>query len=169
MLNTEYFDSSEQRCWELFEKFNEVKLRLEEVERTPQYSDVDASGKTLLGDKVIIELKSRNLNLLSGDGFTLSGESRNGIFTSTTVMVEEHKLVEMCCLNLTEHAIPLYVNFLNNCVIVYNLLKLKSLTSERTRVLSRGYNGFEIAKRWFMNLEDAFIYTNNDYQLLRKP
>ena len=169
MLNTQFFDSSEDKCWELFQKFNKKKLHLSDVGRMQQYFDFDASGITSVGDKVGIELKKRNLVLLSGESLSVSGESRNGAFSAPSIFLEEVKLAELAVANWSQGFIPLYVNFLDNCVVVFNLLKMRHIGDERTRVQSKGYQNFELAKRFTLPLTDAWIYDVNNYTLIHKP
>lgn len=169
MLNTQFFDTSEDRCWDLFQNFNKAKLHLSEVGRTQQYYDFDASGLTSLNEKVGIELKKRNLVLLSGESLSVSGTSRNGTFRTDSIFLEEVKMAELAVANWSQGFIPIYINFLQNCIVVFNLLKMHKIGDERTRVESKGYNNFELAKRFKLPLEDGWIYNNTDYQLIYKP
>jgi hypothetical protein len=171
MLDKKYFDDSENRCWELFQRFNDEKLHLSEVGRTEYCYDFDASGVTSLNEKVGIELKKRNLVLLSGDSsLSVSGESRNGTFRTDTIYLEEVKMAELAVAHWSQGFIPLYVNFLSNAVVVFNLLKMRHIGDERTKVHSHGYQSFEIAKRFTLPLSEAWIYNNdNIYTLIHKP
>lgn len=169
MLDKKYFDTSEEQCWNLFKKFNDEKLHLSEVGRTEYCYDFDASGKSSIGDKISIELKVRNLVLLTGESLSVSGESRNGCFQTDSIFLEVHKLAEMAAANWVESFIPIYVNFLSNAVVVFNLLKMKNIGDEKTRVESKGYKNFEICKRFTLPLSEAFIYSNDNYTLIHKP
>ena len=66
-MNKEYFDKNEKKDYERLVVFNEKTNLFNELHRTPEKHFYDVSGKTRDGRKTIIELKDRNLNLITNE------------------------------------------------------------------------------------------------------
>ena len=155
-MNIEYGMINEENDYELLQDFNSV-LKLNELGKTPEKYTTDASGYTTDGRYINIELKRRNIN----------------INTYKTLYIETHKAGDMLLDYVCEKKIPLYINFLNDgYVVVYNLSELKHRPKKICkRIESKLYQGFELAKRQELIIDDAFIYkkNNNTYKLVHKP
>ena len=155
-MNAEYGMTNEINDYELLQDFNKV-LKLTELGKCPDKYTTDASGYTTDGRYINIELKSRNI----------------GINTYKTIFIEAHKAGDMLLDYVCEKKIPLYVNFLSDGhVVVYNLAELKHRPNKvAKKIYSKLYEGFELAKREELQMDDAWIYkkTNNGYKLCYKP
>lgn len=156
MKNTDFALKKEENDYILMEDFNKV-LKLRELGKCPQNDVTDCSGYTEDGRYVSIELKERNIC----------------IDTYDSIFIETHKCGDMLLDYVIEGKIPLYINFLNNgYVVLYNLARLRHRPKKvAKRIYSELYQGFELAKREELPLEDAFIYKkeNDAYKLVRKP
>lgn len=155
-MNIEYGVTNEENDYELLLDFNSV-LKLTELGKCPEKYTTDASGYTTDGRYINLELKRRNIN----------------INTFNSIYIESHKAGDMLLDYVCEKKIPLYINFLNDGhVVVYNLAELKHRPKKvAKRIYSELYEGFELAKREELQLDDAFIYKkeNNVYKLVHKP
>lgn len=155
-MDKEYVMTSELEDYELLQDFNKV-LKLNELGRCPDKYTTDASGYTTDGRYINVELKKRNID----------------IDTFSTIYIETHKVGDMLLDYVCEKKIPLYINFLSDGhVVVYNLAELKNRPKKvAKRIYSKLYEGFELAKREELRLDDAWIYQkNNDgYKLVHKP
>lgn len=153
-MNKEYFNINERDGFQLLTEFNIKHKWFTSLDKLPPKSHCDASGITKDGRKVIIEIKKRNLTLL--DNHILSGNN----FTADTIYIESHKIADML-LDTIDGYIPIYVNFLNNCEIIYVVNQLKHRPkSITTSIKSNGYEMFELGKRQMLSLDDAIIYVN---------
>lgn len=169
-MNTNYALETEKNDYLLLEDFNKV-LKLNDLGQTPEKHTTDASGYTTDGRHINIELKSRNQTL---SGLTVIGTSSNTgkQYTASTIYIEAHKAGDLLLDYVVEKKIPLYINFLNGYVVLYNLSQLKHRpTKVAKRIWSELYQGFELAKREELRIEDAWIYKkeNNEYKLVHRP
>ena len=154
-MNKQYGKTNEELDYKMLEHFNSI-LKLKDLGRTPEMHHTDASGYS--NNKYInIELKRRNVN----------------INTYKTLYIEAHKAGDLLLDFVIEGKIPLYINFLQDgYVVVFNLSELKHRPEKVSkRIESKLYEGFELAKREELLIEDAWIYKleNNEYKLMRKP
>lgn len=170
-MNKEYANENEKTDFELLAQFN-YYLKLIELGKCPEKWHSDASGYTTDGRYINIELKQRNQVLLKN--MTVSGCTEDGKpYTCKTIYAEAHKCGDMLLDYVCEQKEPLYINFLlNDVVLVFNLARLKHRPDKvGKRIYSKLYQGFELAKREELRIEDAFIYKmeNNEYKLIYKP
>ena len=154
-MNKEYGKTNENLDFEMLEHFNSL-LKLKDLGRCPEMYHTDASGYS--NNKYInIELKRRSVNLN----------------TYKTLYIEAHKAGDLLLDYVIEGKIPLYINFLQDGhVVVFNLAELKHRPEKiAKRIESKLYEGFELAKREELLIEDAWIYKleNNQYKLIHKP
>lgn len=160
-MNKNYFNSSEDKCYEKLQDFNQY-LRILELGRMEEKSPIDASGLTSMGYIVSMELKNRNQNLIRDkeNNFLVSGTT----YIEDTMMIETHKLASLLLEHTVEHRIPLYINFLNdNVVIVHNPTRLKEKPRfEQKKIKSKGYEKIEVGVRMFLSLKDAYIYQKDN-------
>lgn len=155
--NTEFFQTSEQTCWNKLQKLNEKHhyfTSLGQTSNGTEHTHWDASGVTADGRKVLIELKNRNAVLTPTA--TLSGTN----FNADTILIEHSKVAIL----LMEHNIngftPLYINFLaDGNVLIHNLLHLSGYkTLEFGNVTNNGYGGVETnARRLGLYIKDAKV------------
>lgn len=170
-MNQDFALKQETNDYILLEDFNKV-LKLMELGQCPQKYTTDASGYTTDGRYLNIELKKRNQTM---SGLTLIGTSSktNKTYTADTIYIEGHKCGDMLLDYVVEKKIPLYINFLNDgYVVLYNLSTLKHRpTKVAKRIWSELYQGFELAKREELRIEDGWIYQriNDKYKLIHKP
>ena len=155
-MNKEYGKTNENLDYEMLQNFNTV-LKLKDLGRTPELYHTDASGYSNSNKYINIELKRRNVN----------------INTYKTLYIEAHKAGDLLLDFVIEGKIPLYINFLQDGhVVVFNLAELKHRPEKiAKRIESKLYEGFELAKREELLIEDAWIYKleNNQYKLIHKP
>ena len=170
-MNKDFALKKEEKDYLLMEDFNKV-LKLIELGKTPEKHTTDASGYTTDGRFINIELKEREQTLIN---LVISGRTTNGeAYTANTLYIESHKIADMLLDYVVDKKIPLYINFLNDgYVVLYNLSTLKHRpTTVTKKIYSKLYQGFELAKRQELQLEDAWIYRkgkNNEYKLIHKP
>lgn len=176
MKNTDFAKNEEKRDYELMVDFNSI-LGLRELGRTPEKHTTDASGYTTDGRYLNIELKSRNMRLLNGGtkvlGTSTSKDGRTYHYTADTLYIEAHKAGDMYLDYQIKDEIPMYINFLeDDVVVVFNLTRLKKRPKTIIKkIWSELYQAFELAKRELLSLDDAWIYQkiNNEYRLIKKP
>ena len=174
--NENFANSQEKRNIELLNDFNNF-LNLQCLEKCPKGHYVDASGVTKNNQFLNFELKIRNQTLKQKEDGTLYvigvSEKTNKPYSADTLFIEAHKSSSLFLDYVMLDYLPMYINFLNDdVVVVYNLLKLnKRYEKEHHRIWSELYQSFEIADRELLALEDAFIYkkVNNEYKLIYKP
>lgn len=154
-MNRKYADKLEETDYKLLQDFNST-LKLSELGQTPQYHHTDASGYTTDGREVNIELKKRDFNT----------------DTFNTLYIEAHKCGDLLLDYITEDKIPLYVNFCNDGVILFNLSKLKHRPKTfKTKFYSELYKTMELSTREELDIKDAWVYKlqeNNTYKLVHR-
>lgn len=164
-MNKNYFDTNESNDMKLLYDFN-LHTNLFSGLNPSEYSHFsDATAYTIsrLGEerKFNIEIKKRNAVLLK------SGKVSGATFVDDNIIIESHKACDLLFDNINGYE-PLYINFLdNNVVVIYNLNKLSIRPQSMKKFIkSNGYQGFEIASRQGLNIKDAAIY--KDYQLVKR-
>ena len=164
-MDKQYFVDKENENWKLLCDFNEHTNLFNEIGRMHEYYHSDATGKTIskMGEerKFNLELKIRNVTLLK------SGTFQGDKFNDQTLYIESHKIADL----LLDQIIGLeglYVNFLNNnVVVIFNVGKLSVRPKlEKKRIPSKGYQGFEMAFREGLHIKDAAIF--KDYKLVKR-
>lgn len=164
-MNKQYFVDKENENWELLCDFNEHTKLFDEIGRTNEYYHSDATGRTInrFGEerRFNIELKTRNVTLLK------RGVFKGDKFNEKTLYIESHKIADLLLDKIIGYE-GLYVNFLNNnVVVIFNVHKLKIRPKEvRKRIPSKGFEGFEMAYRQGLNIIDAAIF--KDYKLVKR-
>ena len=164
-MDKTYFETKENENWKLLCEFNEHTNLFDKIGRMHEYYHSDATGQTTnkLGEtrKFNLELKTRNVTL------TKSGNFMGDKFNENTLFIESHKIADLLLDQVIGYE-GLYVNFLNNnVVVIYNVGKLSVRPKlEKKRIQSRGYQGFEIAFREGLHIKDAAIY--KDYKLVKR-
>lgn len=164
-MDKNYFDTNESNDMKLLYDFN-LHTNLFSGLNPSEYSHFsDATAYTIsrLGEerKFNIEIKKRNAVLLK------SGKVSGATFVDDNIIIESHKACDLLFDNINGYE-PLYINFLdNNVVVIYNLNKLSIRPQSMKKFIkSNGYQGFEIASRQGLNIKDAAIY--KDYKLVKR-
>ena len=170
-MDRKYAEEYEDKGFSLLEELNNDILRLQDLGRCPKAHTTDASGHSVVGE-VNIEIKCRDMTLLE-DLSTITACTKDGrTYSADTIFIETHKCGDMLLDYVCEGKIPLYVNFLNEYCIVYNLSRLKHRPKKvQRRIYSTLYDGFELSKRQELRVSDAYIYKkgNDGYKLVRRP
>lgn len=174
MKDKKYAEKQENEGYSKLVDFNNY-LHLEELGRVEDCKWSDASGYTTDGMLLNIENKVRNQYLLKDEeGYKISGTTKeNSPYIASTIYIETHKAGDMLLDYVCEGKMPLYINYLNDdVVVVYNLTRLnKRPKKSHLRVYSKLYQGTEIADREELSLTDAYIYQkiNGTYKLISRP
>ena len=164
-MDKTYFETKENENWKLLCESNEHTNLFDKIGRMHEYYHSDATGQTTnkLGEtrKFNLELKTRNVTLMK------SGNFMGDKFNENTLFIESHKIADLLLDQVIGYE-GLYVNFLNNnVVVIYNVGKLSVRPKlEKKRIPSRGYQGFEMAFREGLHIKDAAIY--KDYKLVKR-
>lgn len=159
-MDKKFVNKMEKTDYERFVDFNSF-LQLTQLGKAPEMFYADCSGITKDGIEVLVELKARKQLYQNGyiSGCTLSGKS----YTADTIYIESHKYADLMLDYVCLKKEPLFVNLLENAVVIFNLRKLKQRPKKaHKRIFSRLYQSFEIADREELSLKDAFIYTKNN-------
>ena len=151
MINQEYFNENEKTDYEKLLAFNDVVHIFSALTHIDGNLHYDASGVTSDGRGARIELKTRLLSLNKYE----------------TLLIEDHKLSNLLLDWGVYEDEPLYLNFLDDGVALFNLHQFTKRPKISTgRSYSEGYGGWEYNSRNELYLTDATIY-NNDYKLIR--
>lgn len=159
-MDKDYFDTNENNDFKLLCDFNEHTHLFSNISPSKYSHFSDATGMTItkLGEKrkFNIEIKKRNAVLLK------SGKVSGTTFVDDNIIIESHKACDLLLDNINGFE-PLYINFLNNnVVVIYNLNKLSIRPQLMKKFIkSKGYQGFEIAARQGLYIKDAAIYKDN--------
>lgn len=171
-----FFYSKEADGFEKMQTFNDSYLQLTDFGKTPEKYIYDASGTTLDGRTLAIEIKDRDLALChTTDTYFIQGTLPDGKpYYDSTIMIEGHKAASMYFDAVVNGTVPMYINFMQNgYVVVFNLQMLKHTpTFKQKKIKSIGYDKMEIGQRYFLSMKDAFIYAqtqDNTYRLIHKP
>ena len=77
-----------------------------------------------------------------------------------TIMIEDYKYLELMLEYQFTGREPLYINFLNDCVVIFNLNKLKN--KPKLKILDIQSNGYDklqkLERRYYLDINDAVIY-----------
>lgn len=177
MKNKEYFDEKESNDFIKLTEFNNQVLHLEDFGATPYTHWTDASGYTATCRYFNIEVKDRNQDLFINEQgeYFVKGTSQFGKeYYADNLYIEQHKVSSMMMDYICCGYEPIYINFLNDgVVVVYNLSRLnKRPATENKKIKSKGYNKMEIGTREGLFLSDATIFKkdeNNIYRIIQKP
>ena len=151
--DNEYFSTKENDGYKRLQHFNDLKHFFSTIGRTPPTYDFDASGRTTEDKPVSIEIKTRDLNLTEDN--KVSGST----FIDDTLLIEARKMADLLLDYTITGAIPLYINFLNNAVIIFNFSKMKEKPCKKFfKAQNYGQKGMELGNRYLLPIKDAYIY-----------
>lgn len=155
-MNQRYADINEYQDYELMKDFNSL-LQLNELGQTPYAHSYDASGYTKDSQYTSIELKRRYVS----------------VSTYPSLIIEGHKLLALLTGFIYENKTPLYINFMNDeVVVVFNLSKLKTPPKLiEKKIKSQLYQAYDVAERYELQMTDAWIYRKDGdrYRLIQRP
>lgn len=171
-MGKEFFNVNEKTDYEMLTNLNDAILHLNEIGETPLGHYTDASGYTCSNRYMNMELKNRNQELRTnekGEYYIHGWKDDGSEYDCNGVYIEQHKVCDMLLDYVVHGYEPIYINFLKNCIIVYNLSKLKNRPQRfKRKIKSKGYDKIEIGTREDLHINDATIYDNN-YRLIKLP
>lgn len=166
-INKVYFQENETNDIEKLTDFNRKAHIFEHIKQSEEKHYTDATGYSM-DRKFNIELKNRNQILLKNG--KISGCTQNGkSYIDDDIFIEDHKIADMMLDYISYGLEPLYINFLNNAIIIFNLSKLSIRPRKHLnmKINSKGYRAMEFANRQGLFLKDAAIYDIN-YNLIKR-
>lgn len=142
-MNEQYFKTNEKTDIQLLYEFNEEHKFFDAITPTKEKEQFDAIAwhKTRT---FAIELKHRFIP----------------ISRYKTLFIEDYKLAALMLEYIINKREPLYINFLHDAIVIFNLNKL-SIKPKMTikDIKSEGYEHIQKQERRFeLNLKDAVIY-----------
>ncbi len=139
----EYFDMNEQNDLQMMYEFNYEKHLFDSITPEKEKAQIDCTAKHK-NRKFAIEIKHR---LIPIDKYK-------------TIMIEDYKYLELMLAYQFSGLEPLYINFCNDAVVIFNLNKLKS--KPKLKILdieSKGYDKTQkLERRYYLDINDAVIY-----------
>ena len=154
-MNKTYFQTNETNDLQLLYELNEHEHLFDSIHPTKEKSQIDAIAKHK-NRRFGIELKRRYVQLK----------------TYKTIMIEPYKYLELIFEYIFNGLEPLYINFLHDAVVIFNLNKIKHKPNFTVHnIKSQGYEVMQCSeRRYHLDLRDAVIYKkeNNEYKLIQK-
>lgn len=148
---TDYFTNNERQDLQLLYEFNYQTKLFKWVMPTAEKSQIDAiamkNNRTFA-----IEIKHRLIP----------------VNRYKSIMIEDYKYLELMMEKQFNNREPLYINFLHDAVVIFNLSKLSAKPKMRImNIKSEGYEAIQHQERRYMlDLTDAVIYKDN--KLIKK-
>ena len=139
----EYFEMNEREDLQQLYEFNAVKHLFDSINPSEEKAQIDATAKHK-DREFAVEIKHR---LIPVDKYK-------------TIMIEDYKYLELMLEYQFYGKEPLYINFLNDVVVIFNLNKLKHKPKLRVmNIKSEGYDTMQCQERRYMlDINDAVIY-----------
>ena len=146
-----YFETNERQDLQLLYQFNYDNKLFTWVMPTEPKSQIDAIAMKN-NRNFAIEIKHR---MIPVDKYK-------------SIMIEDYKYCELLQEYQFNNREPLYINFLHDAVVIFNLNKLKEKPKLRImNIKSEGYDKVQYQERRYMlDLSDAVIYKDN--KLIKK-
>lgn len=141
-----YFETNERQDLQLLYQFNYDNKLFTWVMPTAEKSQIDAIAMKG-GRNFAIEIKHRMIP----------------VSKYQHLMIEDYKYLELMMEKQFNNREPLYINFLHDAVVIFNLTKLKEKPKLRImNIKSEGYGAMQQQERRYMlDLSDAVIYKDN--------
>lgn len=138
-----YFMNNEKNDLQMLYDFNYEKGLFDEIRPEKEKSQIDATAKHKQRE-FAVELKRR---LISKNMYK-------------SIMIEDYKYAELMMEYQFNKKEPLYINFLDDAVVIFNLNKLKHKPKLRImNIKSEGYDKLQLQERRYMlDINDAVIY-----------
>ena len=139
----EYFDMNEKQDLQQLYEFNYEKHLFDSITPCKYSAQIDATAK-YKNREFAVEIKHR---LMPKDKYK-------------TIMIEDYKYLELMLEYQFNGKEPLYINFLNDCVVIFNLNKLKNKPKQKVLdIQSNGYDKLQkLERRYYLDINDAVIY-----------
>ena len=147
--NDEYFDNQEARCIKRLRDFNDSLRWFDTITPNALYSHIDATAIDRKGRKTHIEMKERRGTI---EKYIEYGD----------LLIEAGKLEAFSNIAESGHALNeqrLYINFVDDGVIVFNIDKLSNLAfypNHKHRNLGRKKD--ECEDRFGLSIKEALLY-----------
>ena len=143
---TDYFTNNEKQDLQLLYEFNYANKLFTWVMPTAEKSQIDAIAMKN-NRNFAIEIKHR---MIPVDKYK-------------SIMIEDYKYLELMMEKQFNGREPLYINFLHDAVVIFNLSKLSAKPKLRImNIKSEGYEAIQHQERRYMlDLSDAVIYKDN--------
>lgn len=139
----EYFDMNEKQDLQQLYEFNAVKHLFDSIKPSEEKAQIDCTAKHK-DRQFAVEIKHR---LIPIDKYK-------------TIMIEDYKYLELMLEYQFSGLEPLYINFLNDAVVIFNLNKLKNKPKQKVLdIQSNGYDKLQkLERRYYLDINDAVIY-----------
>ena len=146
LMKKEFFDTNEQNDLQLLYEFNYNTRLFDKIIPTKYSAQIDATA-TKGGRQFAIEVKHRQIP----------------IERYKSIMIEDYKYLELMMEQQFNNLEPIYINFCNDGVVIYNLNKLSAKPKLRVMdIKSEGYDAVQHQERRYMlPLTDAVVYKDN--------
>ena len=143
---TDYFKDNEKQDLQLLYEFNYQTKLFKWVMPTEPKSQIDAIAMKN-NRNFAIEIKHRMIP----------------VNKYKSIMIEDYKYLELMMEKQFNNREPLYINFLHDAVVIFNLSKLSAKPKMRImNIKSEGYDKVQYQERRYMlDLSDAVIYKDN--------
>lgn len=139
----EYFDMNEKQDLQQLYEFNAVKHLFDSIKPSEEKAQIDCTAKHK-DREFAVEIKHRLIP----------------INKYKTIMIEDYKYLELMLAYQFSGLEPLYINFLNDAVVIFNLNRLKN--KPKLKILdieSKGYDKTQkLERRYYLDITDAVIY-----------
>ena len=139
----EYFDMNEKQDLQQLYEFNAEKRLFDSIEPNEYSAQIDCTAKRK-DREFAVEIKHRLIP----------------VNRYKTIMIESYKYLELMLEYQFNGKEPLYINFCNDAVVIFNLNKLKN--KPKLKILdieSKGYDKTQkLERRYYLDINDAVIY-----------
>ena len=139
----EYFDMNEKLDLQQLYEFNAEKRLFDSIKPNEYSAQIDCTAKHK-DREFAVEIKHRLIP----------------INKYKTIMIEDYKYLELMLEYQFTGREPLYINFCNDAVVIFNLNKLKSKPKQKVLdIQSNGYDKLQkLERRYYLDINDAVIY-----------
>lgn len=146
MYNPTYHEASEEIDDELFQQFCEDTKYFKDISRNRKYSDIDYTCTDIKGRKCSVELKRRDCSIEQYD----------------TIYIECSKFWKLIERFNQFRYIPLYLNFMTNGALMFNLIQWNSdptkIKLKKTKINNKGYEEQQYTYRYELPIEEAIMF-----------
>ena len=139
----DYFDKNEQQDLQMLYEFNAEKRLFDSIAPCKYAAQIDATAKRK-NRQFAVEIKRRLIP----------------VSRYKTIMIEDYKYLELMLEYQFNGKEPLYINFCNDAVVIFNLNRLKSKPKQKVLdIQSNGYDKLQkLERRYYLDINDAVIY-----------
>ena len=142
-MKEEYFDMNEKQDLQQLYEFNAKKHLFDSIKPNEYSAQIDCTAKHK-NREFAVEIKHRLIP----------------VSRYKTIMIEDYKYLELMLEYQFTGREPLYINFLNDAVVIFNLNKLKN--KPKLKILDIQSNGYDklqkLERRYYLDINDAVIY-----------